>query len=136
MLLLVLIAGQRLHERPDVGDNREFFVRKQARHFRKLRVKRVRCSGDAVDRRTQVAASERQARTQGLVRPIAGIVHGNDRVVGIIATEQENTDQCPIIRTALRHGRQQTERAKCQRTDRGCTDTNESATCEHFLVPY
>ena len=93
LLALVLRSGSRLHQAADVGDNRQFLARKQARELGEFSMKRERCVGDAVDGRRQRRSGQREASANGSIGLEICIVHRDDGVIRVVAAEKKHTER-------------------------------------------
>jgi hypothetical protein len=106
------VARERLDERPDVRDDGELAVVEQRLQLRERRVQAVLAAARGVDgEQTAGEAGRGQREAVGGARAhVFGEalgVHGDDRVVAVVAAVQEDADEGFVVgggRAALREG--------------------------------
>jgi len=85
-----LCAREWLDQCADIGDEGRIVAVEESLYIRQIRIERE------IRRRReweQRVLSEREVTANGGVVPVAGGVKGNERVIGVVATEEKYTDQ-------------------------------------------
>ena len=96
---LVVLPGQRLHQRTDVAHDRELLLDPQSLQLEQVRMQAKRRADPCRNDRQQAVTRDRQARCAPDCG--VGIVVGgrcrNDHVVAVVPAGEEHTDQRPVL---------------------------------------